>query len=188
MIIMAPRASVVVSMVIAVLGGACGPQRVVQPSPPNQELFVLLPDPDGGGVGRVSVSSGGGTVELSAARSTWAAQVGHRPWPPHGQAELQQFGDVLSALPPPPRHFTLNFEFASEDLTGASRAVVPRLRVVGEWPVPMSSRLGTRMRRWPPITNWDSSAQVRDLCSSRPTRRIVSQVVSHGEGDPPFDT
>lgn len=47
------------------------------------------------------------------------------------------FGSALSALPPPPRHFTLNFRFESDELTDEARALVPAiLKTVKEHSVP----------------------------------------------------
>ena len=47
------------------------------------------------------------------------------------------FGAALSALPPPPRHFTLYFRFDSDELTDASRALVQEiLQAVRDQPAP----------------------------------------------------
>jgi outer membrane protein OmpA-like peptidoglycan-associated protein len=37
------------------------------------------------------------------------------------------FGDALSALPPPPRNFTLFFRFESDALTDQSQALIPKI-------------------------------------------------------------
>ena len=37
------------------------------------------------------------------------------------------FGDALSALPPPPRSFTLFFRFESDELTDQSKALIPAI-------------------------------------------------------------
>jgi len=186
--------------VIAALNGACGTRRVVPPSPPsvaqpslpNPELFVLLPDPEGGDVGRVSVSSGSGTVELSGARESTRLAAGQSPTPVAvlDQAELQRvFGEALSALPLPPRHYTVNFQFASETLTDASRAVFPEiLRVVAEWPFPNVIVIGHTDTSGSAATNNELGLRraqaVGDLLVAAGLAASSVEVVSHGEGDP----
>ena len=107
---------------------------------PGQSLIVLLPDP---------------AVARSAARPSRTRRErrpgqrrGTRPQvstnqPPGpvttmSEAEVQRlFGAALSALPPPPQHFTLYFRFESDELTDESRALVPEmLQAVRARPVP----------------------------------------------------
>ena len=135
----------------------------------------MLPDPDAGDVGRVSVSSGSATVELTGAGESTRLAAGQSPTPVEvlDQAELRRlFDEVLSTLPPPPRHFTVNFEFGSETLTDASRAVFPEiLRVVGERPFPNVIVIGHTDTSGSVATNYElglKRAQAVRICSSRP--------------------
>jgi outer membrane protein OmpA-like peptidoglycan-associated protein len=116
----------------AMLAAACGPQRVapapVEPS--GYAQVVLLPDPDGGTVGRVTVSTPAGSVDLVAPRDSTRIVVNRPPSPvtPISEADVTRiFGDALSALPPPPRHFVLYFRFESDELTDQSRALLPEI-------------------------------------------------------------
>src|SRR5262245_58408013 len=128
------------ALLTGVLASACGPRRVGMPSPPGQDLFVLLPDPDDGTVGRVTVSNRSAVAEFGNALDSTVVTPNRSPTPvaTMDPAEVQRiFGDVLSTLPPPPRHFNLYFQFGSDDLTSESRTLVPEiLKLVGERPVP----------------------------------------------------
>ena len=53
------------------------------------------------------------------------------------------FGAALAALPPPPRHFTLQFRFESDELTDESRALLPDIfAAVKALPVPEVAIVG----------------------------------------------
>lgn len=116
---------------------ACArPGPATTPERPREDMIVLLPDDDGS-IGRATVSTASGTVELAGARaSTVVTRRGARgapdvaaspPSPVRtiGEGELRQlFGAAIAALPPPPRHFTLFFRLNSEELSAESRALV----------------------------------------------------------------
>lgn len=134
-------------LVLSATVAACGAARTApppQPQPParstGQDLVVLLPDPGSGRVGRAMVSSAGSTVTLSAARDATTVS-GTKP--PTTVTTLREdeverlFGSALASMPLPPRHFTLYFNFESEELAEQSRAVVREvLQAVKERPVP----------------------------------------------------
>src|SRR2546425_12940570 len=108
---------------LAVLATACGPQRIAGPSRPGDEMIVLLPDSETGSVGRARVSNPSGSADLAAARDTTKVAANQPPGPTKTlrEADVKRiFGDALSALPPPPRHFTLQFRFESDELTDES--------------------------------------------------------------------
>jgi outer membrane protein OmpA-like peptidoglycan-associated protein len=111
-----------------------GPQ--VAPERPREDVIVLLPDADGS-IGRATVSTASGTVELAGARASTVvtrrpAGAGSNraalpPAPVRTMSEgdvRQLFGAAIAALPPAPRHFTLFFRFNSEELTDESRTLV----------------------------------------------------------------
>ena len=106
------------------------------------------------------------------------------------QGELRRlFDEVLSTLPPPPRHFTVNFEFGSETLTDDSRAVFPEfLRVVAERPLPNVIVIGHTDTSGSAATNYELGLRraqaVRDLLVAAGLAASSVEVVSHGEGDP----
>ena len=117
-------------MLAAGLLSACGPQRVRTSDSLGQSLIVLLPDPAGGTIGLAAVSNASGKADLANARSATRVSTNQPPGPVTimSEAEVQRlFGDALTALPPPPLHFTLFFLFESDELTEQSRAVVPEI-------------------------------------------------------------
>jgi outer membrane protein OmpA-like peptidoglycan-associated protein len=128
---MSDRRAHVILMAAATLAAACGPQRVAPaPEPSGYAQVVLLPDPEGGTVGRVTVSTPSGSVDLVAPRDSTRIVVNRPPSPvtPISEAEVTRiFGDALAALPPPPRHFVLYFRFESDELTDQSRALLPEI-------------------------------------------------------------
>lgn len=106
---------------------ACGPKRISLPVRPGQSLTVLLPDSDTSSTGDASVSNPFGSVELAEERDAALATTNSRPvLGKLSEADVEKiFGDALSALPPPPRNFTLFFRFESDELTDQSQALIP---------------------------------------------------------------
>ena len=132
------RYSVVLAGCAAVVFSACGQPRVRTPERPGDTMVALLPDPDTGAVGKAVVSNASGTADLDTARASTRV-TGNRPpgdVTTLGEAEAKTlFGDLLSALPPPPHHFTLYFQFESDALTAESEALVPEvLQAVKDFP------------------------------------------------------
>ena len=98
------------------------------------------------------------------------------------------FGDALSALPPPPQHFTLFFRFESDELTDESRALVPEILQA------VRDTAGSRCRRRR-AHGYDGDAR-RQLRARPEARQMVRnllveagldasaiEVTSHGEAD-----
>jgi outer membrane protein OmpA-like peptidoglycan-associated protein len=95
-----------------------------------KNMVVLLPDPDGK-VGAVSVSNKGGSQVISSANSFSGIDSAEKqPEAPKAidQKKIDQlFGPALKAQPSKPIHFTLYFEFNSDNLTAESKIVFNRL-------------------------------------------------------------
>jgi outer membrane protein OmpA-like peptidoglycan-associated protein len=135
----APRVPVLMAMlVVAGLVSACatrsgGRQR------PGDVLVVLLPDTDTGNVGRIVVSNPEGSTELTTAWASTRVSMSQAPQiRTLSESEVKRrFGDVIATLPPPPRHFVLNFQFDSEELTDQSRRLLQDVRQsVKAYPAP----------------------------------------------------
>jgi outer membrane protein OmpA-like peptidoglycan-associated protein len=139
---------VCLTAVAAVLGSACArPRAIVSPQPVHEDVIVLLPDADGS-IGRATVTTAAGTVELAGARASTVVLRGPSraqpataarrrgldadlttTAPPQvrtmSEADVREtFGSAIGALPPAPQHFTLFFRFNSEELTDESRTLV----------------------------------------------------------------
>lgn len=176
---------------LAVLATACGPQRIAGPSRPGNEMVVLLPDAENGSVGRASVSNPSGSVDLAAARETTKVAGNQPPGPVNtlSEADVRRiFGGALSALPAPPRHFTLQFRFESDELTDESRALVPEiLKTVKERSVPDVVVVGHTDTAGTPEANFQlgmkRATTVRDLLVEAGLDASAIEVTSHGEGD-----
>jgi outer membrane protein OmpA-like peptidoglycan-associated protein len=169
---------------------ACGPRRVAGPSR-DREMIVLLPDPDGGALGRAVVTSASTTVDLAAERDATQVAGNRRPTPAAAidAARVQQlFGDALSALPPAPKSFTLYFQFDSEELTAETRALLPEiLRVVKERPVPDVVAIGHTDTTGSAASNYQlglrRATRVRDLLVEAGLDAALIAVTSAGEGE-----
>jgi outer membrane protein OmpA-like peptidoglycan-associated protein len=182
---------IVLSTLAAALVVACGPQRIVGPSLPGQDLIVLLPDPETGLTGRARVSNDGGSANLDAARDATRVAARQRPGPVSTLSDADVkgiFGDALSALPPAPRHFTLYFRFESDELTDESRALVPEiLKTVNARAVPEVAVVGHTDTTGAPEANFKlglrRAATVRDLLVRAGLDPSFIEVTSHGKAD-----
>jgi peptidoglycan-associated lipoprotein len=184
-----------VGLVAAAAAVACGPRRPAMPSPPP-ELLVLLPDPEGGALGRATVTSASATVDLVGEREATEV-VGNRP-PTRpvaiDEARLQRvFGDVLSALPPAPVSFNLYFQFDSDQPTDAARALVPEiLRLVKERPVPDVVAIGHTDTTGTGASNVQlglrRATRVRELLIGAGLDAALITVTSVGEAEPLVQT
>jgi outer membrane protein OmpA-like peptidoglycan-associated protein len=195
------RARLVVLLGTVVAAGflsACGPKKVKTPEPaPDPKtatLVVLLPNDEGGGTGRATVSSNKGpnapgAVELAKPRE--ATLVGINLPPTHATVMAEdeikkEFGNLLSALPPPPQHFTLYFRFQSDELTAESRALVPKiLLAVKEHPLPEVGITGHTDTTGTSASNFElglkRATMVRGLLVDAGLDATAIEVTSHGE-------
>lgn len=182
------RVAVLFATLAAALVTACGPKHVAEPSRPGQALIVLLPDSDRT-TGRARVSNPSGSADLAAARDAAQATANQPPGPVStlSEADVKRiFGDALSALPPEPRRFTLNFRFESDDLTDESRALVPEvLATVKGRSVPEVLVVGHTDTMGTPAANVELGLKramtVRNLLVQAGLDASMIEVTSHGE-------
>ena len=125
----ARRSAVWLSIGAMSIAAACGPKRISGPARPGQDLIVLLPDSDTKSTGDAGVSNPFGAVDLAEERDAALATADRAPvLTKLSAADVKNiFGDALSALPPPPRQFTLFFRFESDELTDQSQALIPQI-------------------------------------------------------------
>lgn len=180
---------------------ACAPRQVRTPEPPpdptTATLVLLLPDAEGGTTGRAAVSgktpskatNKPASVELASARESTLVGL-------NGSATKvavlsdeevkQQYGSLLSSLPPAPQHFILYFRFESDELTAESRALVPDiLRAVKDRPVPEVVATGHTDTTGTPASNYElgmkRATMVRALLAEAGLDPASIEVTSHGE-------
>jgi outer membrane protein OmpA-like peptidoglycan-associated protein len=183
--------AVILGALAAVSAHACGPRRVVT-APPRPELVVLLADPDNGAIGRASVATQSGTVDLIDDRSATQVVAGRPPTAPKAldAGEVQRlFGDALAALPLPPALFNLYFKFDSDELTDEARALVPKiLQAVTGRPAPDVVVVGHTDRMGSAKSNFDlglkRAGTIRNLLVEAGLDPSLMEVASHGEADP----
>ena len=192
---MTRRPSALLVTIAMVLTGGCAARRAAKPAEPAlpvpPAMIVLLPDPETGTTGRIHVSNPLGVVDMSAPRTATRVTGDARPGgvTTMSDAEIQRiFGSALAALPPAPRHFTLQFRFESDTLTAESTALVPEiLQAVKALPVPEVVVVGHT------DTMGDSKANlalglkransVRDILATAGLALSTIEVTSHGEAD-----
>jgi outer membrane protein OmpA-like peptidoglycan-associated protein len=191
---------ILIGLVTAALACACVTKRVATPLPPGgqtplppgSEMFVLLPDPDGGALGRASVMSPSGSMDLTTERSATQVSSGRAPAPPTAldEPDVQRiFGDALASLPPPPQYFNLYFRFESDDLTDEARELVPQiLKLVTARPVPDIVVVGHTDTTGSTQTNFElglkRATSVRNLLVEAGIDKSAIEVISHGELEP----
>ena len=185
---------VLLALHAAVLHGcASAPPPAPPPAAaPPATVFVLLPD-DSGQTGHITVSTPGGTRELTRAGEAVRVSAG-TPDPPMPIAMSDEdvsrmFGAALAARPGPPARFVLHFEGDSDTLTADSKArlddvvrsVVERravdVSIVGHTDTVGSREYNVRlgMRR---------AARVREVIRALPIDPAILRVDSHGKDDP----
>ena len=125
----ARRPGLWLSIAAMAIAAACGPKRISGPVRPGQDLIVLLPDSDTKSTGDATVSNPFGSVDLAEERDAALATADRAPvLTKLSPADVKNiFGEALSALPPPPRRFTLFFRFESDELTDQSQALIPEI-------------------------------------------------------------
>jgi outer membrane protein OmpA-like peptidoglycan-associated protein len=177
-----------------VLAAGCGGKR--QPSatpaptvPPA--LIALLPDPETKITGRARVSNEFGSTSLSTARAASHTTGSAAPGAVSTISESEVtrlFGDALAALPPAPRHFTLQFRFESDALTAESAALIPEiLQAVKVLAVPEVVVVGHTDTMGDAKSNvalgLKRAATVRTILVQAGLPPATIDVTSHGEAD-----
>jgi outer membrane protein OmpA-like peptidoglycan-associated protein len=157
---------------------------------PGQVLVVLLPDADTGTVGRVVVSNPEGSTELATAWSSTRIALAQAPTiRTLSESDVKRrFGDVIATLPPPPRHFTLPFQFDSEELTAEGRRLVQQvLQTVKSYPVPDVVVIGHTDTTGGAQTNVELGLRranaVRSLLVQAGLSTLAIETRSHGEAE-----
>ena len=155
----------------------------------GRAAVVLLRDPEGT-VGRADVANKKGSADLDAPREGTRVRANQRPVVIlFNEADVQaMFGDALSALPPAPRRFTLNFRFQSDELTPEARALVPDiLALVRRRPYADVMITGHTDTMGAPRANFDLGMKraitVRNLLVTAGLESWQIQVTSLGETD-----
>lgn len=188
------RTSWLAATLLAVLSAGCGGKRVAPAAPvaaAPPAVIVLLPDPETHVTGRIRVSNEFGGIDVATPRSSLKTTAAAAPGPlvTLSEAEVDRiFGAALKALPPPPRHFTLQFKFESDSLTDASAALVPAiLAAVKALPVPEVMIVGhtdtTGDRKSNVALGLKRAMRVRGILTDAGLASATVDVTSHGEGD-----
>ena len=152
---------------------------------------MLLPDPESGSTGRARVSNPSGSVDLVAERNATRVVANQPPGAvttlSAGEA-TRLFDDVLSALPPEPRHFSLYFRFDSNELTDEARALMLEiLETVKKRPAPDVVVIGHTDTAGAKAENvalgLKRATAVRNLLVQGGLATSAVEVTSHGEAD-----
>ncbi len=192
---MARRWIFAVGVAMLALVGGCGKKSAqIQPPPPpapKQNIFALLPEPDGK-TGRIVVTNGGGAQELSQPRQ--AVRVERADVAPSAPFTLDQdgvrrlFGAALDVMPTPEVQFVLNFDEASDNLNAASLAALPAiLRAIQDRRSTLVTVIGHTDTTGNPQSNYQlgmgRSQRVAGYLRDRGVDATSLFVDSHGEAD-----
>ena len=178
--------------IAGLLATGCGPRRVSAPQQPQSPaMVVLLADPESGKTGRARVSNGHGRVDLAAERQSTVVAANGAPSAVmviSDEEVTRIFGGAIAALPPPPKHFTLYFEFESDKLTSESLALVPEiLQAVKALEVPEVAVVGHTDTMGTNKANFELGLKrantVHALLVDAGLAPSTIDVTSHGEGD-----
>ncbi len=158
---------------------------------PRGDLVVLMPDPDDGGLGRAVVTAAGDSVALIGAGEGTRVSPGRAPTAPApvAAAEIDRlFRGAIAVRPAAPRQFLLNFATGSDQLTAASRALLPEIVAeVGRRPGADLSIIGHTDTEGDAATNAALGLRraelVRDLLVAAGLDPARMSVRSHGETD-----
>jgi outer membrane protein OmpA-like peptidoglycan-associated protein len=191
---MSPARLAPLLIAVASIAAGCGPKRqpATAPVPPTPPVLVaLLPDPETHITGRARVANEFGATDLLTARAASRVTAGAAPAPAAtiSEAEVTRlFGEALAALPPPPRHFTLQFRFESDALTEQSTALIPAiLAAVKALAVPEVVVIGHTDTMGDAKSNvtlgLKRATTVRGILIGAGLPASTVEIVSHGEGD-----
>jgi outer membrane protein OmpA-like peptidoglycan-associated protein len=164
------------------------------PSPPapRQNIFALLPDPEGRET-RMVVTNSGGTQEVGqanqAVRVERADVAPTAPFAIDPPTVQRLFGAALNAMPDAEIHFVLYFDEASDALNAASLATMPAiLRAVQERRSTDIIVTGHTDRTGSTADNYDlglrRAGRVAGVLRGQGVDAGSLSVTSHGEADP----
>lgn len=158
----------------------------------NKGMVVLLAGPDGK-AGQVVVSNKGGTQVLkNAGQAVEVPDAEKAPMSPvamNDEKIQENFGEALSALPPPPIHFILYFRTDTTVLTDESRKLLAQVlpttverksmdvSVVGH-----TDRVGTP--EYNCSLGMERALLIKKILVSLGIDPAFIEVASHGEGNP----
>jgi outer membrane protein OmpA-like peptidoglycan-associated protein len=141
----------------------------------NPDKITLLPDPNGN-VGAVVIRSANKTQVIDKAYAQAdVSKSGAIDVTIDNQSGVQtRYGDLLSAQPPRPRTFTINFVFDSAtELAPESSATVAKLKtVLATWPAPHLTVVGH--------TDLAGSQEFNDRLSMRRAQSVASFLIKAG--------
>jgi outer membrane protein OmpA-like peptidoglycan-associated protein len=182
------------ALLAVVLAAACGGKRQASSTPAPTvppAVVVLLPDPESKTTGRARVSNEFGSANLATARASTLVTSAAAPAAvtTMTESEIQRlFGEALAALPPAPRHFTLQFRFESDALTAESAALIPDiLTAVKVLAVPEVVVVGHTDTMGDPKSNialgLKRAGTVRTILVQAGLPPSTIDITSHGEAD-----
>jgi outer membrane protein OmpA-like peptidoglycan-associated protein len=172
---------------------ACGPKPIIAVPVPQapRTTVILLRDSESGLVGRAHVSTATGMVELTAERDVTTVVGTEAPGPVTTLSEAdvrRTFFTPLSTLPPPPRYFTVEFQFSTDTPTDetvsrlsdivqlVSQRVAPDVGIIGHADTMGAADANHKLGLARAIT-------VRDLLVTAGLDPALIDVTSHGERD-----
>ena len=162
----------------ALIATSCARPVPEPPRQPARDLVALAPDPETGDVGRLTVSTPAGKVELIERNASTTVTNGAAPTSPTvmSDADVQAvFGAALAVQAPAALRFLLYFE---PDVMGAvRRRVAPDVSVIGH-----TDTTGTADSN--AALGLQRATLIRDQLLQAGLDAELIEVVSHGESDP----
>jgi len=166
------------------------------PPPAPASVFVLLPD-DSGHIGQLTVSSPGGTQELTrpgeAVRVSARAQAPAAPFAMRPEEVIRIFGAAIAAQPGPPARFVLYFEDDSDTLTADSQArldevvrSVAERRAIDVSIIGHTDTVGTRAYNF--RLGLRRALRVQEAIRALPIGESILRIDSHGKDAPLVQT
>jgi len=166
------------------------------PPPPPQNIFALLPDPEGRDTA-IEVSNSAGTQEIrqvnQAVRVARADTAPTAPFAIDQSTVTRLFGAALDAVPDPEVRFVLHFDEASDSLNAESQAMMASiLRAVRERHSTDISVTGHTDRTGTTEDNYRlgmrRAERVAGVLRAQGVQDASLFVTSHGESDPIMKT
>ena len=160
------------------------------PPAPRQNIFALLPDPNGNT--RIVVSNTGGAQEVAepdhAVRVERADTAPTAPFPIDQPTVRRLFGAALDALPDPELPFVLHFDGDSDVLNAEAQAALPAiLRAIQDRRSTDISVTGHTDTMGTQAFNYDlgmrRARRVADVLRAQGVAESSMLIVSHGESD-----